>query len=319
MKFLPAFAGALLGVASLVTAAPAADYPSRPVEVIVPTAAGGGTDLLTRAFADHANKVFPQALGVVNKAGGGGAVGLTQLMAARPNGYTIAMGFVEITTLPHLGLAAFKADSFQPIARLNAEPAAVTVRADSPWQSLEEFLASAKEEPGKIRVGNSGTGAIYHLAAAAFGEAAGVEFNNVPFDGANPAVTALLGGHIEAVTVSPAEVSNYVDAGQLRILAVMDDHRSTLYPDVPTLTELGYDVNVGTWRGLFAPKGTPEDVVNTLRELVRTVVEEESFQEQMKAMKMTFAYLDAPEFEEAIQRDDAFFADLVPRIGLTQN
>ena len=149
----------------------------------MPTAVDGGTDLLIRAFADHANKGFPQALGVVNKAGGGGAVGLTQLMAARPNEYTIAMGFVEITTRPHLGLAAFKADSVQPIARLNVEPAAVTVRTDSPWQSLEEFLVSAKEEPGKIRVGNSGKGAIYHLAAAAFGEAAGVEFNNVSFDG----------------------------------------------------------------------------------------------------------------------------------------
>ncbi|MFC3058020.1 tripartite tricarboxylate transporter substrate binding protein [Paenirhodobacter populi] len=318
MKFKQAIAGLLLGLLGTLPAT-AQNYPARNIEVIVPTAAGGGTDLLTRSFVDHANKLLAKPMGVVNKPGGGGAVGLTDVARARPNGYKLAMGFVEITILPHLGIAPFKVDDFRPIARINAEPAAITVRADSSWQTLEDFVAAAKEKPNTIRVGSSGTGSIYHLAAVAFGKAAGAEFNNVPFEGANPAVTTLIGGHIEAVSVSPAEVSTYVEAGQLRLLGVMDKERSALFPEIPTMSELGYDVSVGTWRGLLAPKNTPDDVINTLREVSRKVAENPEFQAQMKRMNMTEAYLDAPEFAKAIAQDDQQFGDLISNINLVGN
>jgi len=313
--------GAIVGAitsAGLMVAAQAAEYPTKQIELIVPYAAGGGTDLVARAYADAANRHMPQAIGVVNKTGGGGAVGLSEIMAARPDGYKIGMGTVEITTLPHLGVARFSVDDFTPIARLNAEPSAITVNADAPWKTIEEFLAHAKANPGKVRIGNSGTGAIWHLAAEALANKGGMKFNHVPYDGANPAVTALLGNHIEAVSVSPAEVSSHVAAGKLRILAVMADERSKTFADVPTLKEKGIDVSVATWRGIVVPKKTPQNVVDTLRAVSKKAADEASFREQLTKMNLTHAYADGPEFKAAMEKDNAFFKQLMTQIGLAK-
>lgn len=310
-------AGAMAGALVAATPVLAADYPSKPIELIVPYAAGGGTDLVSRAFADAAKAHLPQSIGVVNKTGGAGAVGLTEIMAARPNGYKIGTGTVEITMLPHLGAAAFTLDDFTPIARLNAEPAAVTVNIDAPWNTIEEFLADAKATPDTVRVGNSGTGAIWHIAAAALGDAAGVSFNHIPYDGANPAVTALLGGHIEAVSVSPAEVASHVAGGKLKILAVMGDERSAKFPDVPTLKEKGYDVAVSTWRGIVVPSKTPDEIVTTLREAAKATAAEPVFTETLVKMNLTPAYLDGPDFAEVMAKDDAFFAAIMAKLGMT--
>ncbi|WP_029011309.1 tripartite tricarboxylate transporter substrate binding protein [Azospirillum halopraeferens] len=321
MKCLRLVTGAVVGAvvsAGLVAGAQAAEYPTKQIELIVPYAAGGGTDLVARAFADAANRHLPKAIGVVNKTGGAGAVGLTEIMAARPDGYKVGMGTVEITMLPHLGLARFTVEDFTPIARLNAEPSAVTVNADAPWQTIEEFLAHAKANPGKVRIGNSGTGAIWHLAAEAMAKKAEVSFNHVPYDGANPAVTALLGNHIEAVTVSPAEVSSHVAAGKLRILAVMDEKRSATFPNVPTLTEKGIDVTVATWRGIVVPKRTPKDVVETLRSTARAAADEASFREQLQKMNLTHAYADSDAFKAVMEKDNAFFKELMTELGIAQ-
>jgi len=314
---LGAIAGTVASVA-LLAGAHAAEFPTKQIELIVPYAAGGGTDLVARAFADAANRHMPQAIGVVNKTGGGGAVGLSEIMAARPDGYKIGMGTVEITTLPHMGVARFGVDDFTAVARLNAEPSAITVNADSPWKTVEEFLEHAKANPGKVRIGNSGTGAIWHLAAEALAKKAGLKFNHVPYDGANPAVTALLGNHIEAVTVSPAEVSSHVAAGKLRILAVMADQRAKTFPDVPTLKEKGHDVQVATWRGIVVPKKTPENVVQTLRAVSKRAADEPSFRDQLAKMNLTHAYADGPEFKAAMEKDFTFFKTLMTEIGLAK-
>jgi tripartite-type tricarboxylate transporter receptor subunit TctC len=311
-------AGALVSAGLWAGAAQAAEYPTKQIELIVPYAAGGGTDLVARAFADAANRHLPKAIGVVNKTGGGGAVGLSEIMAARPDGYKIGMGTVEITMLPHLGVARFSVGDFTPIARLNAEPAAITVNADSPIKTIDEFLANAKANPGTVRVGNSGTGAIWHLAAEALGEQTGIKFNHIPYDGANPAVTALLGGHIEAVGVSPAEVFSQVAAGKLRILAVMADERSKTFPDVPTLKEKGIDVSIATWRGIVVPKRTPEPIVTALREASRDAANEQSFKDQLAKMNLTHAYADGPEFKAVMEKDDAFFKTLMTEVGLAK-
>ena len=296
----------------------AADFPSKGIQLIVPYSAGGGTDLVARAFADAANKNLPEAIGVVNRTGGGGAVGLTAIAKARPNGYTIGMGTAEITMLPHMGLASFKADEFKAIAQLNGDPAAITVREDAPWQTVEEFLAYAKEHPKEVRVGNSGTGAIWHLAAEALSKETGAEFNNIPFEGANPAVTALLGGHIEAVSVSPAEVSNFVNAGQLRMLGVMADERVKAFPDVPTLKEGGIDLSIGTWRGIVVPKGLPEDALAVISEATKKAADDATFQDQLAKMNLNFAYLDGDAFQEKIARDDEFYNQLMIDLGLAK-
>lgn len=321
MKGYRFLTGAVVGAltsATMMVAAQAAGYPTKPIELTVPYAAGGGTDLVARAYADAAKKHLPQSMGVVNKTGGAGAVGLTEIMAARADGYRIGMGTVELTMLPHMGIARFTADDFTPIARLNAEPSAITVNVDSPFKTFEDFLANAKANPGKVRIGNSGTGAIWHLAAAALQEKTGASFSHIPYDGANPAVTALLGNHIEAVSVSPAEVVNHVAAGKLRILAVMGDERSAAFPEVPTVKEKGIDLSVYTWRGIVVPKKTPQAVVDALREASKATANEPAFKETLTKMNLTLAYADGPEFGEMIKKDNAFFKDLMTKLGMAK-
>lgn len=296
----------------------AAEYPTKPIEVIVPFAAGGGTDLVTRAFVDTAKKYLPKAIGVVNKTGGGGAVGFSEIVMARPDGYKLGTGTVEIAMLPHMGLVQFSADDFAPIARLNAEPSAISVNVSAPWNTYEEFITYAKANPGKVRIGNSGTGAIWHLAAEALSEKTGAKFNNIPYDGANPAVTALLGNHIEAVTVSPAEVVSHVTAGKIKILAVMAEQRLPAFDKVPTLKEKGVDLSIQTWRGIVVPKKTPQDVQDVLRAAAKKTAEDPAFKDQLAKMNLTYAYLDAPAFKAAIDKDNVFFKTLMTKLGIAK-
>lgn len=308
----------LVALSIAASSAFAANYPSRNIEVIVPYSAGGGTDLVTRSFVDVANQYLPKSAGVVNKTGGGGAVGLTEIAMARPNGYKIGTGTVEITMLPHLGLVGWKATDFTPIARLNAEPSAVSVSADAPWNTFEDFIKYARENPGAIRIGNSGSGAIWHIAAEALGDAAGVQFTHIPYDGANPAATALLGGHIEAVTVSPAEVVNHVESGTIKILAVMADERLEKFPDVPTLKENGIDLSIATWRGLVVPNKTPDDVKQVLGDVAKKVANNPDFTQTLEKMNLTPAYLDADAFQVQIEKDNRFFAETMSKLGMAK-
>lgn len=291
-------------------------YPARPVELVVPFQAGGGTDAIARAFADSARNHMPQPIVVNNKAGASGAIGWQDMINSKPDGYKLAVVTVEVVILPHLGLAKFTPDDFQAIARLNADPAAVTVRADAPWNTLEEFLAAAKKEPGKMTVGNAGNGSIWHLAAAALEEKTGAKFSHVPFQGAAPAVLALLGGHIQAVTVSPAEVGSYVAGGKLKTLAVMADQRAKGFENVPTLKERGIDLSIGTWRGLAAPKGTPREIVNYLKKVALDSANEPAFRDLLDKQNLGYSYADDVAFREAMVKDSATFKALITKLGL---
>ncbi len=303
---------------SLMVGAPvlAADYPAKQIELIVPFSAGGGTDLMSRALADALKKHLPQPIGVVNKTGGGGAIGFAEMVSARPDGYRVGMGTVELATLPPLGMVNFQVSDFRTVARLNSRPSAITVKADSPWQTVEEFLAYAKANPGKVRIGNSGTGAIWHLAAATLGQKTGIEFSHIPYDGAAPAVTALLGGHIEAVSVSSAEVWNHLQSGTLRILAVMGAERSNGFKDVPTFKEKGVDVEVNAWMGIVVPKKTPQNVIDSLATAVGKAVQEPAFQDVVAKMNMEVNYMNAKDFQEFLDQQSAFFTTVVSDLGL---
>lgn len=301
----------LLGAFSTGCTRKAEVFPNKPITMIVPFSAGGGTDIVTRAVADAAKNFFPQSLVVVNKTGAGGAVGMGEGANAKADGYTVTTICVELATLPPQNLASFTSEDFRPIMQINAEPAAITVQADAPWNTVEEFLAYAKENEGAIKIGNSGVGAIWHLAAVAIEMNAGVKFNHIPYEGAAPAITALLGGHIEAVTVSPAEVASQVQAGQLKILAVADDNRSKTFPDVPTLKELGYDVSIGTWRGLGVPADTPDEIVNILVDGYGKAVQEESFKTFMENSGLSIAILNEQEYREKINFQNQQFKELV--------
>ncbi|KAA0180419.1 tripartite tricarboxylate transporter substrate binding protein [Cupriavidus gilardii] len=292
-------------------------YPSRPIELIVPFAAGGGTDVLARAFAEAARKHLPQNLVILNKSGASGAVGWADLVSAKPDGYRLAVITVELTMIPHLGLAKFTADDMTPVARLNADPGTIAVRADSPFTTIEAFLAAARKQPDSMRVGNAGPGSLGHLSAAALEDKAGVRFNHVPFRGANPAVLDLLGGHIEAVAVTPVEVATYVAAGKIRPLAVMSEQRIKAgWENVPTLKERNVDLVIHGWRGIAAPKGTPPDVVARLGSAIAKTMQDPALRETMAKQNMGEGYLDEAAFKRVIARDNATFKALIEKLGI---
>jgi tripartite-type tricarboxylate transporter receptor subunit TctC len=297
-------------------AAQVRDFPNRPVELVVPFQPGGGTDALARAFADATRKHMPQSMVIVNKPGASGAIGWQDVINAKPDGYRLAVVTVEVTTLPHMGLAKFTYDDFTPIARLNADQAAITVRADAPWSTVEEFLEAARKDSGKIGVGNAGNGSIWHLAAAALEDKTNVKFNHIPFQGAGPAVLALLGGHVDSVAVSPAEVTTYVQAGKLKTLAVMADQRVKGFEKVPTLKERNIDLSIGTWRGLAAPKNTPPEVVAYLKNVTLKASSEPAFREVLEKQNLGFSYADEAAFKANMAKDSAYFKTLMGKLNI---
>ncbi|MBC7381120.1 MAG: tripartite tricarboxylate transporter substrate binding protein [Burkholderiaceae bacterium] len=310
---------ALLAFAGIHGTAQAQAYPDRPIEVMVAFQPGGGTDSLARAYAEAARKFTTQNIVVYNKAGASGAIGLADVANAKPDGYKVAMLFVEVTILPHLGITKITQDDFIPIARLNADPAAITVRADSPYNTIEEFLAAAKKPGSDVKVGNAGNGSIWHLASAALEEKTGAKFSHIPFQGAAPAVLALLGAHVDAVSVSPAEVGEHVRAGKLKILAVMADQRAKGFDNVPTLKERKVDLSIGTWRGLGVAKGTPPEIVEYLKVMTRKAANEPIMREVMDKLNLGYAYQEGPEFKAQMVRDNESFKTLVNKLGLKNN
>ncbi|HSW19513.1 MAG TPA: tripartite tricarboxylate transporter substrate binding protein [Ramlibacter sp.] len=305
----------LLCTLALPTAALAqATFPAKPVELVVPYPAGGGTDVLARAFALAAVKHLPQPLIVINKPGAAGAIGWSDVLNGKEPGYKVAVLATDLMAQPNMGLTKITHEDFTPIARLNYDPAAITVRADAPWKTVEEFIAAAKK--GDFRIGNGGNGSTWHLAAAAVEEKTGAKFNHIPFAGANPAALSLLGGHIEAITVSAAEVYPHVAAGKLKLLAVMSDERIKGFENVPTLKEKGVDVSVGTWRGLGVAKNTPPEIVAVLRAATAKTVQEQSLRDALDKQNMGYAYADGPAFGAVMAKDHAFYRALIQKLGL---
>jgi tripartite-type tricarboxylate transporter receptor subunit TctC len=309
----------LLGSGLLVSpvlTASANDYPTKPVELVVPAAAGGGSDALARTLADVFRKYFPQPLLVNNKPGASGSIGMTDVLNSKPDGYKVAMVVTELVILPHLGTVKFTHADFTLVALLNADPAAVTVRSDAKWNTVEEFLADARARPGQIKSGNSGPGSIWHVAAVGLEDRANIKLTHVPFQGAAPAVVSLLGGHIDAVTVSPAEVSEHVKAGRLKMLGIMADRRIGTFDKVPTLKERNVDVAIAAWRGLAVPKDTPASVVESLRTATRRAAEDPAFRESLAKLNLGYAYLDAPEFANSIRSQNDLFKSIVGKLDL---
>lgn len=293
-----------------------ADYPKKPIQMIVPFAAGGGTDTVARAIGNEVQSELGQSVAVQNVTGGSGAVGFQEGINSKPDGYTLTLATVELLTLPQLGVSNFEYTDLRPIALLNQDPAAITVRADAPWDTIEEFIEYAKNN--EVAVGNSGVGAIWHMAAIALQNETGAKFTHTPFEGAAPAVTSLLGGHLDAVTVSPGEVYTQVQSGDFKVLAVMSDDRIEKLPDVPTLKEKGIDLSIGTWRGIFAPKDTPEDICLKLEEAFGKASESEDFKASLDKLNLGFRYLNAKELEEFLKEQNEQFVELSKSIDLNK-
>ena len=297
----------------------AADYPDRPIELVVPFQAGGGTDAVARAFAVAAQKQFPKGVVVVNKSGASGGIGWNYMMNAKADGYTLAVVTVEMVILPHLNLFNRTYNDVTPIAQLNADPAAIIVRTDSPYKTIEEFMAAARKEPGKMNMGTAGNGGIYDIAAASFEEKTKIQFNRIPYQGAAPSILSLLSNQLDAVTASPGEVAAHVTAGKLRILAVMADKRLEDFKSVPTLKEKNVDLSIGTWRGIMGPKGLPPEVVKTLKTAVAEVAKEPELQNTLKKLNLGYVYADDEGFKAVMARDNQMFKEMIPRLKIVTN
>ncbi|MDR1831860.1 MAG: tripartite tricarboxylate transporter substrate binding protein [Fusobacteriaceae bacterium] len=288
----------LLALTTLLSLSVAAadKYPTKTIKVICPWAAGGGTDAILRALSAAVEKELKVTLAVENKTGGAGAIGHAAIKDAKPDGYTLGMVTFELNSLPQQGLIDFTYADYIPLCLVNADAAALTVKADAPYNSVKEFVEYAKAHPGEISIGNSAPGSVWHIGAGLLANATGIQVKHVPFEGAAPAVTALAGGHIQAVSVSLAEVKSQVEAGNLKVLGVMDEKRADAFPNVPTFIEQGYDITYYTWRGMALPKGVDAAIVKTLVDAFAKGIKDEDFLKFAKNMNLNVRYLGPDEF-----------------------
>ena len=294
------------------------DFPRKAVTVICPWTAGGGTDVLLRALSKETEKFLGQSITVVNNTGGGGGIGHAAIMNANPDGYTVGMITFELNSLPPQGLIPFTYRDYDPLMRINADPPALTVKKDSPFNSVKDFVAYAKAHPDEIAIGNSGPGSVWHIAAGLMAQQTGIKVKYVPFDGAAPAVTSLVGGHIQAVSVSVAEVRAQVDAGNLKILGVMDTKRDPLYPNVPTFREQGIDVTFYTWRGLALPKKVDPAVKAILSDAFKKAFDSKEFQEFSKKVGLNLAYQNDKDFAKFLETNAKDVEAVMKTLGLTK-
>lgn len=314
-NFIRATIGAL-AISVCAAAATADDYPSRPIELLVPYAVGGGTDAVARAFADTAGRQLAQGMIVVNRPGAAGAIGHQEGAKAPADGYKLTMVTPEINLAYLQGIGKARPQDFTFIARLNIDPIVLIVPANSPFKTLEDVLAKAKAKPGEVAMANSGKGATYHLVAVALEEKTGLSFNNIPYIGAGPEMTAILGNQVEGGFATTGEAGNYVKAGKFRLLGVMASQRLKDFPDVPTFKECGIDLQLGTWRTLAAPKGTPPAVIAKLKDVAQKVSQEPKYQQFFTNQFLGMVYEDGDKLGPDLEREFKFYSDIVAKLQL---
>lgn len=292
---------------SQVAVAKAADWPTRPLTLVIPWAPGGGTDLVFRAMAPLLSEQLGQPVTVLNRPGGSGTVGHMAIRTAIPDGSTFGAISAQLLTAPMLGPSPLTWRDLQPLALVNVDAAAITVRADAPWRTLAEFLDHARRNPESIRVGNSGPGGTWHIAALEFERRAGIRLIHAPYAGAAPGIRDMLGGHIDAVAFSAVEAKAQVESGQARILAVTAPHRLPGFPDAPTAAEAGYPIDLGAWRGLALPLGVPVDILSRLQVAVARVVQDARFRSFMDSQGFGIRYLDAAALTAFLEQQEAAY------------
>ena len=295
-------------------------YPNHPVNVIVPFPPGGVAELTGRPALYVLSKQLKQQFILINKPGAGGSIGAAAVTTAKPDGYTLLLALASVSTNPEADKMAGRAPAFQldqlaPIALLTADPVILMVRTDSPYKTLKDLVDDARKRPGAINYSSSGNYGTYHVATEMFTNAAGIEMKHIPYAGGGPALIALLSGQVDVGLLGPSIASAQIKAGKLRSLASWGGKRLAAFPDLPTLKELGYNVEYTIWSGLFAPAGTPEPVIKTLRDGVRATVNDEEFKTSMARIETPIYYLDAPEFKKFWDEDAKRLIEVVRKIG----
>jgi len=296
-------------------------YPSRPISIVAPFPPGGVADLTARPIAAALEKVLKSPVAVVNKSGAAGAVGMSFVANAKPDGYTLLLSLSSISIIPEADKLfgrkpAYTVDQLVPLALLSADPTILVVRSELPWKTAKEFIEDAKKRPGQISYSSSGIYGTLHMAMELLSHAADIKLRHLPTAGAGPAINAILGGHVDVLASGPAAVIAHIESGKLRPLASWGDKRHPALPDVPTFRELGYPgAEFYIWAGLFAPRGTPAPVVAKLNEALRQAVNAPEFKGPMEKLKTPIAFKQGEEFQKFFDTDARRLAEGVKRVG----
>jgi len=295
-------------------------YPTRPISIVVAFPPGGLADNTARPGASALERILKQPVAVINKAGAAGAVGYQSAATSKPDGYTLLMALVSVSVLPEVDkLFArpqnYTLDQLTGIARVNADPSMLVIRADAPWKTLKELVEDAKKRPGEIVFTSSGLYGAAHIPMEMFIRAAGIKMRHLPTTGGGPMMNATLGGHAQLVMTPVSLAAAHVKAGKLRLLAHSGSAPVAAYPEVPSFKSLGYDVEYTAWAGLVAPKATPPHVIKILRDAMREAVKSPEVVSSHAKLETPIAYMDADEFNAWWAKDAARLAEVVKQIG----
>jgi tripartite-type tricarboxylate transporter receptor subunit TctC len=290
--------------------------------LIVPWAAGGGTDATARIVGALLEKELGQPVNVVNRAGGNGVVGHQAIAGAQADGYTLGMITVEISMMHHQGLTQLTPKNYTPLALMNVDPAAVTVSVASPYKNMDELMKAIRANPGKLKASGTGQGGIWHLALAGMLKDLKLEASAVPWvpsNGAAPAMLELAAGGVDIVTAALPEARSLIDAGKARPLAVMADAPAALYPNVPTLkSATGSGWTIGVWRGIAGPKGLPADVQTKMETVLKKINGSKEYQDFMAGRGFGVAYADGAGFGKFMEKGDADMGQILGALGMAK-
>jgi tripartite-type tricarboxylate transporter receptor subunit TctC len=315
-------AAAAIAVLGLGFANAEAAYPERPITLIVPWGAGGGTDATARILASLMEQELGQPVNVVNRTGGSGVVGHSAIATAEPDGYTLGIVTVEIGMMHWAGLTDLTYEDYTPLALYNEDPAGVQVRSDAPWDTLDELLAHVRDNPpGTLNASGTGQGGIWHLALAGMLQGAGMEPDRVPWvpsEGAAPGLQDLVAGGVDVVTCSVPEAQSLIDAGRVKSLAIMASDRADAFPDVPTLSELGIDWRLGAWRGVAGPAGLPDEVVDTLVPLLEEIHQMAEFRDFMAGRGFGMIFLGPDDYRQFMADSNEALGGVMTELGMAQ-
>ncbi|WP_134702780.1 tripartite tricarboxylate transporter substrate binding protein [Ammoniphilus sp. YIM 78166] len=299
--------------------APKADFPTKPIQMIVPFAPGGTTDIAARSLSSVVHNYLPngQSVAIVNKDGGGGTIGMTEVAKAKADGYTIGMATSgPITIKPHGGQIAYDAPDFKPVMQVVATPNVLVVKADAPWQTFEEWLEYVKGNPEVFTYSTSGAGLTQHITMENFTVKTGAKLKHVPFQGGSPALTALLGDNVKGAVVQTTEALPHIQEGTVRPLFIAGTFKPEELKDVPLLSEKGIDVKGDVWTGIVVPKDVPDEVIAILHEAFKQALEDPAVVDQFKKIGAAGVYKSPSEFQAQIDEDYKINGDVLEAIGL---
>lgn len=309
-------------VAGLGVAVAEAAYPERPIEIVVPWGAGGGTDATARILASLMEPELGVPVNVVNRTGGSGVVGHSAIANAEPDGYTLGIITVEIGMMHWAGLTDLTYEDYTPLALYNEDPAGVQVRADAPWSTIDELFDHIRDNPpGTLKGSGTGQGGIWHLALAGMLQTAGMEPDRVPWvpsEGAAPGLQDLVAGGVDVVTCSVPEAQSLIDAGRVKSLAIMASERAANHPDVPTLAEVGVDWRLGAWRGVGGPAGLPDEVVDTIVPLLEKIHASDEFRDFMSDRGFGMIFLGPDDYRQFMADSNEALGGVMQELGLAQ-